>query len=141
MIVSPLKTWTCFVSSSPLGLLSKPAIRNFSTNNVNSSNYIKPEIIYKNADTQKSLVFKDNKGKSGIYRWVNKENGNTYIGSSVNLGRRLRVYYDFSFLSVRVQKSKSRISVIRLSWKIDLLVLLNLKLFSFSNLFFSVYYW
>ena len=32
-----------------------------------------------------------------------------YIGSSVNLGRRLRTYFDFSYLSVRVQKSKSRI--------------------------------
>jgi group I intron endonuclease len=40
---------------------------------------------------------------------VNKENGNTYIGSSVNLGRRFRVYYDFSYLSVRINKSKSRI--------------------------------
>jgi group I intron endonuclease len=81
------------------------------SNSVNSSNSISviPIVVYPNAFLNKSIILKDNKNKVGIYRWVNKENGNTYIGSSVNLGRRLRVYYDFSFLSVRVQKSKSRI--------------------------------
>lgn len=74
----------------------------------NSSSII-PIVIYPDAFFNKSIILKDNKNKVGIYRWVNKENGNTYIGSSVNLGRRLRVYYDFSFLSVRVRKSKSRI--------------------------------
>lgn len=80
-------------------------------NSVNSSNSISviPIVVYPDAFFNKSIILKDNKNKVGIYRWVNKENGNTYIGSSVNLGRRLRVYYDFSFLSVRVQKSKSRI--------------------------------
>lgn len=51
----------------------------------------------------------DTKNKAGVYRWVNKVNGNTYIGSSVNLARRLRTYFDFSYLSVRVQKTKSRV--------------------------------
>lgn len=81
------------------------------SNSVNSSNSISviPIVVYPDAFLNKSIILKDNKNKVGIYRWVNKENCNTYIGSSVNLGRRLRVYYDFSFLSVRVQKSKSRI--------------------------------
>lgn len=81
------------------------------SNSVNSSNSIRviPTVVYPDAFLNKSIILKDNKNKVGIYRWVNKENGNTYIGSSVNLGRRLRVYYDFSFLSVRVQKSQSRI--------------------------------
>lgn len=68
-----------------------------------------PIVVYPDAFLNKSIILKVNKNKVGIYRWVNKVNGNTYIGSSVNLGRRLRVYYDFSFLSVRIQKSKSRI--------------------------------
>ena len=29
---------------------------------------IKPEVAYANADTQKTSIFIDNKGKSGIYR-------------------------------------------------------------------------
>ena len=66
-------------------------------------------VTYSDAFLDKSIVLKDSKNKTGIYRWVNKVNGNTYIGSSVNLSRRFRVYYDFSFLSVRIANSKSRI--------------------------------
>lgn len=85
--------------------------KDVSKESVNSSNSIRviPIVVYPDAFFNKSIILNDNKNKIGIYRWVNKENGNTYIGSSVNLGRRLRVYYDFSFLSVRVQQSKSRI--------------------------------
>lgn len=68
-----------------------------------------PFIIYPDACANKSMILMDTKNKIGVYRWVNKVNGNTYVGSSVNLSRRFRTYYDFSYLSVRVQKSKSRI--------------------------------
>ena len=68
-----------------------------------------PIVVYPDAHLNKSMILNDTKNKVGVYRWVNKENGNTYIGSSVNLGRRFRVYYDFSYLSVRINKSKSRI--------------------------------
>ena len=46
-------------------------------------------VIYINADVQKLDILKD-KGKSGIYFWVNKINGKTYIGSSKNLGKRIK---------------------------------------------------
>lgn len=68
-----------------------------------------PAITYPDAFLNRSVILNDNINKAGIYCWVNKVNGKTYIGSSVNLARRLRVYYDFSFLSVRVQNVKSRI--------------------------------
>lgn len=68
-----------------------------------------PVVIYPDAFLNKSLILKDTQNIAGVYRWVNKVNGNTYIGSSVNLARRLRTYFDFSYLSVRVQKTKSRI--------------------------------
>lgn len=68
-----------------------------------------PVVTYPDAFLNKSIILKDSKNKSGIYRWVNKVNGNSYIGSSVNLARRLRVYYDFSYLSVRIANSKSQI--------------------------------
>jgi hypothetical protein len=60
---------------------------------------IVPSVTYSNSDTDKELVIKENKGKSGIYRWTNLETGKSYIGSSVNLGRRLRDYYNYSFLT------------------------------------------
>lgn len=34
-----------------------------------------------------------------MYRWINKVNGKTYIGSSVNLGKRLSSYYNFNYIS------------------------------------------
>ena len=73
-----------------------------------SSNLI-PVVTYSDAFLNKSIILKEFKNKAGIYRWVNKVNGNTYIGSSVNLSRRFKVYYDFSYLSVRIGKGKSRI--------------------------------
>nr|YP_009364357.1 GIY-YIG endonuclease [Ophiocordyceps sinensis]ARF03391.1 GIY-YIG endonuclease [Ophiocordyceps sinensis]QDH07228.1 GIY-YIG endonuclease [Ophiocordyceps sinensis] len=65
--------------------------------------------MYPDAYSNKSIILKDTKNKAGIYRWVNKVNHKTYIGSSVNLGRRFKVYYDFSFLSVRIKKAQSHI--------------------------------
>jgi len=48
--------------------------------NNNNDNNIKivlasPVIKYTNSEELKSQVLKDNKGKSGIYRWVNNLNG------------------------------------------------------------------
>jgi len=39
-------------------------------------------------------ILKNNNGKSGIYRWVNHLNGNSYVGSAINLAIRLRSYYN-----------------------------------------------
>jgi excinuclease UvrABC nuclease subunit len=38
-------------------------------------------------------LIKENKGKLGVYRWVNTLNGNSYVGSAVNLSKRFRLYY------------------------------------------------
>lgn len=40
----------------------------------------------------------ENKGKSGVYRWVNKINGKTYVGSGQDLAKRLGIYYKRSEL-------------------------------------------
>lgn len=42
--------------------------------------------------TETKVIFRDNKGKSGVYRFVNLVNGRTYIGSSADLTRRFRDY-------------------------------------------------
>lgn len=64
-----------------------------------------PVVCYSNADTQKVLILKENKGKSGVYRWVNLENGKSYIGSSVNLSRRLANYFSIYYLSSQSKSS------------------------------------
>lgn len=49
---------------------------------------------YDNADVQKLAISQENKGKSGLYLWRNLINSKTYIGSGVDLRR--RIYEDFS---------------------------------------------
>ena len=50
-------------------------------------------VIYDDADKNKLYIFADNRNKIGIYRWINKINGNTCIGSSVNISVRMYTYY------------------------------------------------
>lgn len=47
--------------------------------------------MYSDLEDHKT-IFRDNKGKSGIYRFVNLRDGRSYIGSSVDLTRRFRDY-------------------------------------------------
>lgn len=54
---------------------------------------------YHNADTDKKNIYLDNRGKSGIYMWVNNINGKRYVGSSVDLKRRFSSYYSVAFLT------------------------------------------
>ena len=56
-----------------------------------------PVVIYTNADTQRIKILKENRSKSGIYRWVNLKNVKSYVGSSKNLNKRLRGYFDINF--------------------------------------------
>jgi len=51
-------------------------------------------VIYTNAGVQKKQILEENKGKSGVYRWTNLTNGNFYIGSAVDLSKRLYLYYN-----------------------------------------------
>lgn len=57
-----------------------------------------PFITYNNADIEKIRILRENKGKSGIYCWVNKVNGSKYVGSSNNIYRRLLQYFNTEYL-------------------------------------------
>jgi hypothetical protein len=61
----------------------------YSSHSVNVSSII-PIISYINADLEKAIIIKQNKSKSGIYRWVNVINNKIYIGSSIDLARRFK---------------------------------------------------
>jgi len=54
-------------------------------------------IIFSDADRDK-LAILETKGRSGIYMWTSKLNGKKYLGSSVNLRRRLLEYYNVNRL-------------------------------------------
>ena len=53
-----------------------------------------PIVSYNNALSNKNKIISENEGKSGIYRWTHLDSDKSYIGSSVNLGRRLRNYFN-----------------------------------------------
>lgn len=53
---------------------------------------------YSDADLQKLDILNENKGKSGIYMWKNKNNDKFYIGSSNHLKRRLTSYFNLNYL-------------------------------------------
>lgn len=60
---------------------------------------VKSIIKYDNADIDKVNIFTHNRNKSGIYRWINNENGKTYVGSSINLSRRFYTYFSIRSLA------------------------------------------
>jgi len=61
-----------------------------------------PVVSYFNADIDKSIIYKENKNKSGIYRWNNLITGKSYIGSSISLSGRFNTYYSLSYLKKKV---------------------------------------
>ena len=75
---------------NPLYLAGK---RFYSTS---TENKLKPVAFYLNADTDKVNIIENNRGKSGVYRWTNKLNGNSYIGGSTDLSRRFANYYNYN---------------------------------------------
>lgn len=58
-----------------------------------------PILAYSDPESEKATILTQNRGKSGIYMWKNKVNGKTYVGSSVDLSKRLRNYFNSSYLS------------------------------------------
>lgn len=54
--------------------------------------------VFDDADKDKLNILNYIKGKSGIYMWTNKLNGKQYVGSSVDLRRRILEYYNVNRL-------------------------------------------
>lgn len=55
---------------------------------INNFNNFTPVAVYENTKLQKKQILCENNGKTGIYRWVNKVNGKSYIGSAIDQLRR-----------------------------------------------------
>jgi hypothetical protein len=58
--------------------------------------YIKNTVrIYMNPtrDRDKKSIFNDNNKKAGIYMFTNKLNNKQYIGSAINLNKRISAYF------------------------------------------------
>lgn len=98
----------------------------FISRRFSSSIGVVPVVSYNNADEDKKLILKENRGKSGIYRLTNKINGKCYIGSAVNLTRRFSDYYSEEKLKNYLKNYKSKIysAILKyghLNFKLDIL--------------------
>jgi hypothetical protein len=65
--------------------------------------------LYKNLLLTKEFFKINFKNKTGIYQLVNLINGKTYVGSSVDLNRRLNEYLNSLYLNRNLKKSNSAI--------------------------------
>lgn len=78
-------------------------------NNNNNNFEVTPLITYVNLDINKFIIYNENRGKSGIYRLNNLIRGMSYVGSAINLTRRLRTYYSLGSLNKELLKGNSKI--------------------------------
>jgi group I intron endonuclease len=80
-------------------------------NTIDSSTLLSiiPVVFYSNAYSDKKQLMKENKGKSGIYRWTNIHTKESYIGSAVDLSKRFNAYYSSKNIEEVLSRSESRI--------------------------------
>jgi len=86
---------------------------------VKNNNHIKliPIITYINVDKHK--IYEENRRRSGIYRWNNLVTNMSYIGSAINLARRLRSYFSLGSINKELLKGNSRIHSALLKYGYD----------------------
>ena len=72
--------------------------------NLNCLTFI-PVTCYNDVLSNKNQIISENNGKIGIYRWTNLDTNKSYIGSSKNLGKRLRNYLSITFISHSSRKA------------------------------------
>ena len=54
--------------------------------------------VYNNLKEDRINILKEQRDKSGVYCLINKVNGHSYVGSSINLASRMRNYLNKAFL-------------------------------------------
>ena len=77
-------------------------------NNLNKIKLI-PVVTYNNSCLNKSIIYKENNKKSGVYRWNNLITGKSYVGSSISLGNRFRIYFSSNAMKNKLSNGSSAI--------------------------------
>ena len=85
-------------------------IRNKSTMSGNSEQGSKLDIIpvavYKDLIGQKKQIFYDNRGRTGVYKWINVKTGDFYIGSAGDLHKRSVNYFNYKYIAGYKNKAR-----------------------------------
>ena len=86
--------FNCLNSKIFIPIRTYTTLSNNSLNN-NKKNYVK---LYENAFDMRKDILKENIGKSGIYMLTNKLTNYIYIGQSSDISKRLKNYFNLSYL-------------------------------------------
>lgn len=68
------------------------------SNKQSGNQYFKAVKVYDNFKEYRVNIIKEQRDKSGVYCLINKVNGHSYVGSSMNLASRMRNYLNKAFL-------------------------------------------
>lgn len=109
----------CSYSDSASNLIASPVQKKDKIINKNKISGYTVQRVYKDMRLQKKQIIEDNKGKCGIYVFTNKITGRRYVGSSLNLGRRLRDYYSNIRMLNTLQRSTMVIYLAILKYEIS----------------------
>lgn len=60
---------------------------------------VEPVKVYFDLEKNRNIIKQENQDKAGIYRWVNIQNGKSYIGSSTQLYSRFKNYLNPGYIS------------------------------------------
>jgi group I intron endonuclease len=66
--------------------------------NAHNTSLLLIPITYLNSDVNKLEILTNNKNRSGIYQWIHKDSGKTYVGSAYNLSQRIGQYFSIKYL-------------------------------------------
>jgi hypothetical protein len=116
--------------------------RSYSTNIHNNKN-ITPLITYPDFFKSKLEILINNKNKAGVYRFTNKLNMASYIGSSINLSIRLSQHFNINYVTKRSKNSFFYNALLKYGYEnftLDWNILIKIKYFYyFVNNFTWIY--
>ena len=81
-----------------------------------NTNDLTPLIAYCNFKEDKINILKEQKDKSGVYCLINKINGHSYVGSSINLASRMKNYLNKTILK---SKQNNNMPIVKALLKYD----------------------
>ena len=88
--------------------MNKSSCCSYSSSSSDNSSSV-PVASYINPILLKSVIYKENQKKVGVYRWTNLISGKTYIGSSTNLAKRFSYYFSNKFLTREIKRIKNMV--------------------------------
>lgn len=102
-----------------------------------------PLIAYDNFKENRVNVLKEQKDKSGVYCLINKNNGHSYVGSSINLASRMKNYINTAFLR---SKQNSNMPIVKAllkynssNFKLLILEYADLKILTLRETYYITY--